>query len=70
MIIRKGDKSVGVYHFPDKWKPHICYSIGNQVYDCGHFNNEDASDRFMDALAEMFGIDRKDGEQDESEAES
>ena len=56
MILRKGDKSIGAYHFPDRKKPHICYSIGNQVYDCGHFNNEDAAERFMNALAEMTGV--------------
>ena len=68
MVIQIGDKSVGFYHFPDKRTPHICYTVRNEIYDCGHFNNEDAAERFMNALVELFelfGIERMDGEHDD-----
>lgn len=64
MLLVKGDKSIGALHFPDKKLPHICYCVGNNVYDCGRFNSEESAERFMKALSDLVGIERKDGEND------
>lgn len=62
MLLVKGDKSIGVLHFPDRKLPHICYWVGNNVYDCGRFNSEDAAERFMKALADIVGVKYEGGD--------
>lgn len=61
-VLRKGDNMVGVFHVPGMKKPHIGYQIGNCVHDCGRFNNEDAAERFMNALCDMVGIKNKEND--------
>lgn len=58
MMLRKGDKYIGSFHFPDKKKPRIGYGLGCGIYDCGQFNSEEDAEQFMSVLAEMVGIEK------------
>lgn len=56
--ISNGKVRIGIYTFPDKKTPHICYQYEdtNQLMDCGHFNSRDSAERFMKALESLVGI--------------
>lgn len=58
MKISNGEVWIASNHFPDKKLPHICYGYekDNVCHDCGHFNNEESANNFMEALCRMLGI--------------
>ena len=61
--LTNGTISIGVYIFPDRKKPCLCYEEGNQITVYGHFNTTEGADEFMTKLGRLVGAEMV-GEED------
>ena len=60
LFISKGDKGFGFMNMPYRKKPCLTIKDGNTYTKVASFNNEESAVTFMDYVAEMFSVPRKD----------
>lgn len=56
-VLTNGKISVGAYMFPDRKRPCLCISEGNEVVVYGHFNSSLSADEFMNKLGKLVGVE-------------
>ena len=52
-VLTDGKTSIGAYMFPDRKRPCLCISEGNQAVVYGYFHNIESADYFMDKLGKL-----------------
>ena len=58
MLLKKGDILIGMMHLPGRTKPCLVIQKGNAITKYASFNNEQASEEFMFALADFVDAER------------
>lgn len=53
-----GSVKIGAYKFPDRKKPCLCITRGNECVVYGTFNNDKSANDFMNELADFIGAER------------
>lgn len=52
-VLTDGKISIGAYMFPDRKRPCLCISEGNQSVVYGYFHNIECADEFMNKLGKL-----------------
>lgn len=63
LFITKGENGFGFMHMPYRKKPCLTIKDSNSYTKVASFNSQESAVLFMDYVAEMFNIPRKDGEE-------
>jgi hypothetical protein len=58
-VLTDGKISIGAYMFPDRKRPCLCISEGNQSVVYGYFHNIESADEFMDKLADLVRAEKE-----------
>lgn len=52
-VLTDGKISIGAYMFPDRKRPCLCISEGNQLVVYGYFKSSAGADEFMNKLGKL-----------------
>lgn len=57
--IEKGENGFGMFGMPYRKKPCLVIKEGNVYTKVASFNNEQSAEKFMDFVADMFNVKRR-----------